>query len=306
MSEKKLLLGNDRAGKKIALLGVPYDSPTSIGRPGARYAPERIRNVLRWNLNRVKNGAFFDVEAGGIVRMDDWAVVDYGDTAVLGDNHLASLENARALMAEALGSGAFCISLGGDHAVSTPLLQAFHDHFQGPLGIIHVDAHLDLVDENPRQGRHSGSSPMRRALEMGRFRPRNLVQVGFRGFNYPDQYEYIAAQGIHHIPAAKVHADGARAAAEQALALASAGGARVYLTFDMDALDYAYAPGTGADEAGGLTSAQILQFMRLAAPRVDAMDIVEVNPMVDQQDATSGLAAQILFTVISARVGAAR
>jgi formiminoglutamase/agmatinase len=74
----------------------------------------------------------------------------------------------------------------------------------------------------------------------------------------------------------------------------------------MDALDYAYAPGTGADEAGGLTSAQILQFMRLAAPRVDAMDIVEVNPMVDQQDATSGLAAQILFTVISARVGAAR
>jgi len=303
MSEASVLFGNPGAGRRIALLGVPYDSATSIGRPGARYAPERIRAALRWNLNRVRGNAFFDVEAGGIVRLDDYAIVDHGDTPVFGDDHLATLDQARQRLGEALGTGAFPISLGGDHAVSTPLLQAFHDHFSGPLGIIHVDAHLDLVEENPRQGRHSGSSPMRRALEMGRFRPRNLVQVGVRGFNYPDQYEFIASQGIHHISAAKVHAMGAQAAAERALELASAGGARVYLTFDMDALDYAYAPGTGADEAGGFTSAQILQFMRTAAPRVDALDIVEVNPMVDQQDATSGLAAQIIFTVIAARVG---
>jgi formiminoglutamase/agmatinase len=165
---------------------------------------------------------------------------------------------------------------------------------------------LDLVEENPRQGRYSGSSPMRRALEMGRFQPRNLVQVGVRGFNYPDQYEFIAREQIHHITASKVHSMGALAAAEQALEWASSGGAKVYLTFDMDALDYSCAPGTGADEGGGLTSAQILQFMRIAAPRVDAMDIVEVNPMADQQDATSGLAAQIIFTVIAARVGVGR
>jgi formiminoglutamase/agmatinase len=306
MPEKKLLFGTHDAGHRIAILGVPYDSATSIGRPGARYAPERIRAALRWNLNRVKGNAFFDVEAGGIVRLDDYAIVDHGDTPVFGDNHLATLDQARMLMQEALESGAFPISLGGDHAVSTPLLKAFHDHFQGPLGIIHVDAHLDLVEENPRQGRLSGSSPMRRALEMGRFQPHNLVQVGVRGFNYPDQFEYIASQGIHHITASKVHAIGGQAAAERALELASAGGAKVYLTFDMDSLDYGGAPGTGADEAGGLTSAQILQFMRIVAPRVDAMDIVEVNPMVDQQDATSGLAAQIIFTVISARVGLSR
>jgi formiminoglutamase/agmatinase len=139
---------------------------------------------------------------------------------------------------------------------------------------------------------------------MGRFQPTKLVQVGVRGFNYPDQYEYIASQGIHHLTASKVHEIGGRAAAEQALELASAGDTPIYMSFDIDSLDYAFAPGTGGDEGGGLSSAQILQFMRVVAPRVQAMDIVEVNPMVDQQDVTSGLAAQIIFTVISSRVAA--
>lgn len=304
MSSAKLLFGKPDASRRIVLLGVPFDSATTLGRPGGRYAPARIRSAFGWNLNRVRNGAFYDVEAERIVRLDEYAVEDYGDSFIVGYDQLETLKNAQQLMAEALHSGAFPIAMGGDHEVSIPLLQAFHDHQDGPLGIIHVDAHLDLVDENPRQGRFSGSSPMRRALEMGRYSPKNLVQVGVRGFNYPDQYEYIASQGIQHISASKVHALGGQAVAERALEIASAGGAHVYLTFDMDALDYAFAPGTGADEAGGLTSSQVLQFIRIVAPHVSAMDIVEVNPLFDQQDATSGLAAQIIFTVIAARVSA--
>jgi len=304
MPSAKLLFGKTDARHHIALLGVPFDSATTLGRPGARYAPGRIRTALNWNLNRVRNGAFYDVEAEHIVRLDDYAVEDYGDSFIAGYDQLETLKNAQQAMTEVLRSGAFPIVLGGDHEVSIPLLQAFHDHHDGPLGIIHVDAHLDLVDENPHQGRFSGSSPMRRALEMGRFKPKNLIQVGVRGFNYPDQYEYIVDQGIHHLSASKVHAIGGHAAAERALEIATAGGAHVYLSFDMDSLDYAFAPGTGGDEAGGLTSAQMLQFMRVVAPHVDAMDIVEVNPLVDQQDVTSGLAAQIIFTVISSRVSA--
>ena len=304
MSSPKLLFGKPDAPRHIALLGVPFDSATTIGRPGARYAPARIRNAFGWNLNRVRNGAFYDVEAERIVRLDDYAVEDYGDSVIAGYDQLETLKNAQQAMAEVLETGAFPIVLGGDHEVSIPLMQAYHDYQDGPLGIIHVDAHLDLVDENPRQGRYSGSSPMRRALEMGRYQPKNLVQVGVRGFNYPDQYEYIVSQGIQHISAAKVHSMGGQAAAERAWEIASAGGARVYLSFDMDCLDYAFAPGTGADEGGGLTSAQVLQFIRIVAPHVSAMDIVEVNPMTDHQDATSGLAAQIIFTVISSRVAA--
>lgn len=306
MYEKNTLLGAPEAKRSIALMGIPYDSATSIGRPGARYAPERIRAALRWNLNRVRDDAFYDVDAGRIVRLDDYTIEDYGDCPVFGADHMATLGQARERLAAVLATGAFPIVLGGDHAVSAPLFQAFHDHFPGPLGIIHVDAHLDLVDENPRQGRYSGSSHLRRALELGRFRPQNLVQVGVRGFNYPDQYEYIASHGIHQITASEVHDIGGQAAAEKAFELASAGGARVYMTFDMDALDYAHAPGTGADEGGGLTPTQVLRFMRVVTPKIDAMDIVEVNPMTDQQDATSGFAAQIIFTAISARVSANR
>jgi formiminoglutamase/agmatinase len=302
MAEPTLLFGDRNARKRISLLGVPYDSAVSIGRPGARYAPERIRAALRWNLMRVRDGAFYDVEGRRVVRLDQHVIEDWGDCPVFGDDHSATLEHARRRMAEILASGAFPIGLGGDHAVTIPLAQAFHDHHDGPLGIIHVDAHLDLVDENPRQGRQSGSSPMRRSLELGRFRPENLVQVGVRGFNYPEQYEYIARQGIHHITAGEVHDLGGTATAKRAYELASAGGAKVYLSFDMDAMDYAFAPGTGADEAGGFTTQEILPFFRYVAPMVAAMDIVEVNPMTDHQDATSGLAAQIIFTAIAARV----
>jgi agmatinase len=304
MLSAKLLFGKPDAPRRIALLGVPFDSASTLGRPGARYAPARIRTALGWNLNRVRNGAFYDVEAERIVRLDGYAVEDYGDIFIAGYDQIETLKNAQQAMTDVLRSGAFPIVLGGDHEVSIPLLQAFHDHQDKHLGIIHVDAHLDLLDESPQQGRFSGSSPMRRALEMGRFLPKNLVQVGVRGFNYPDQYDYIVSQGIHHLSASKVHAIGGHAAAERALEIASAGNASIYLTLDMDALDYAFAPGTGADESGGLNSAQILQFMRVVAPHVDAMDIVEVNPLTDQQDATSGLAAQIIFTVISSRVSA--
>ena len=167
-----------------------------------------------------------------------------------------------------------------------------------------MDAHLDLVDENQRQGRLSGSSPMRRALEMGRYGPKRLVQVGVRGFNYAEQYEYIQRMGIHHISAAKMHEIGAKEAAKIALEKATACGARVYLSLDIDAIDYAFAPGTGSEESGGLTSAQVLQFMRIVAPYIGAMDIVEVNPLIDQQDATSILASQIIFTVMAERIAA--
>ncbi len=251
----------------------------------------------------MRDGAFFDVEARRLVRFDDVALWDYGDVFVSGHDHLATLDRARRQMAELLQADVFPVVMGGDHSVSLPLLQAFHDHYDGPLGIIQLDAHLDLVDENPRQGRYSGSSQIRRALEMGRYQATRLVQVGVRGFNYPDQYKYVAAQGIHHITAADVHERGGRAAAEAALELAARGGARVFFTLDVDCLDPAFAPGTGADEPGGLTSAQVPAFVRRVAARVQAIDVVEVNPLADLYDATSTLAAQIIFTAVAVRAG---
>lgn len=301
MTPPTLLVGTASAGRRMGLFGVPYDTSASLGRPGARYAPARIREALRWNLNRVRDGAVFDVEARRLVRFDDVALWDYGDVVVSGHDHLATLDRARRRMAELLEPGVFPIVMGGDHSVSLPLLQAFHDHYDGPLGIIQMDAHLDLVDESPTQGRYSGSSQIRRALEMGRYHPERLVQVGVRGFNYPDHYAYVAGQGIRQITAAEVHERGGQGAAEAALESAASGGARVYLTLDLDCLDPAFAPGTGADEPGGLTSAQVLAFVRRTITRVQALDIVEVNPLADRRETTSALAAQIIFTAVAAR-----
>ncbi len=305
MDELQVFCGNPKATKKIALLGVPFDSAASISKPGSRYAPEKIRTALiDWNIFWVQNGAFYDVDSGCIIRMDDYAFIDHGDSIINGADHTKTLDNARSLMSDILKEGAFPIAVGGAHEISIPLLQAFHDFQDGPLGIIHMDAHLDLVDENPRQGCLSGSSPMRRALEMGRYSPKRLVQVGVRGFNYAEQYEYIQRMGIHHISASRMHEIGAREAANIALEKSTAKGAKVYLSLDIDAIDYAFAPGTGSEEAGGLTSAQVLQFMRIVAPHIGAMDIVEVNPLIDQQDVTSILASQIIFTVLAERVAA--
>ena len=301
MTPPTLLMGTASAGRRMGLFGIPYDTSASLGRPGARYAPARIREALRWNLNRVRDGAVFDVEARRLVRFDDVALWDYGDVVVSGHDHLATLDQARRRMAELLEPGVFPIVMGGDHSVSLPLLQAFHDHYDGPLGIIQMDAHLDLVDESPTQGRYSGSSQIRRALEMGRYHAERLVQVGVRGFNYPDHYAYVAGQGIRQLTAAEVHERGGQGAAEAALESASSGGARVYLTLDLDCLDPAFAPGTGADEPGGLTSAQVLAFVRRTITRVQALDIVEVNPLADRRETTSALAAQIIFTAVAAR-----
>lgn len=302
MSFPKMLFGEEGARQRVGLFGIPYDTSAGLGRPGSRYAPARIREALSWNFNRVRDGGLYDVEARRIVRFDDFAFVDYGDIFVSGHDHLATLDRARDLMRQLLDSNTFPIVLGGDHSVSLPLLQAFHDHYDGPLGIIQLDAHLDLVDENPKQGRYSGSSQIRRALEMGRFQAGNLVQVGVRGFNYPDQYEYVERMGIQQITAMEVHAMGGRAAAQRALELASAGGARVFFTLDVDCLDPAFAPGAGADEPGGLTSAQVVEFVRAITAQVDALDIVEVNPMADRENVTSSLAAHLVFTAITARL----
>lgn len=302
---RQIIFGSPTANRRVGLMGVPYDTSASLGWPGARYAPSRIREALGWSCQRIRDDAIYDVGAQCVVDLSDAALLDWGDIAVAGDDHLLTLGRAKEMVLDILGAEAFPLVLGGDHSVSLPLLEGFHEHFRGPLGIIQLDAHLDLVDENPRQGRYSGSSQMRRAIEMGRYAPERVVQVGVRGFNYPDQWEYIREQGIQHITAAEVHEWGAAAAAERALALASADGAAVYLTVDIDVLEACYAPGSGAHEFGGLTAHQVEAFIRVLVPRVSAMDIVEVNPIKDVDDITSEYAAYLAMTATICRLGTA-
>ena len=158
------------------------------------------------------------------------------------------------------------------------------------------------MDYSERQGRYSGSSGMRRALELERMRGPNLVQVGLRGYTTVEQYEVGQQLGVRRISATRFAEIGARAAAAEALAAASDGTDAIYLTVDMDAINPGEAPGTGWPEPGGLTGQQAIDFVRALAPHIAAMDIAELNPLYDTPArATALLAARLMLNAITVR-----
>ena len=121
-----------------------------------------------------------------------------------------------------------------------------------------------------------------------------------RGFNYPEHHDFIGQAGITLIPPAELFADGVEAVARKALKIAGEATSHIYLTVDIDVLDSAFAPGSGANEPGGISSWQLLHLVRSVAPLVDAMDIVEVNPLTDYRDMTSAVAARLVFDFLAA------
>lgn len=284
---------------KFGLLGMSYDTSASKGYPGARYAPEQIRKSLQWIYNRIEDGKLFDTEADRIIDMSKIEMKDFGDT-----KHISRYDNEKSLneikdcIDKIYQEGYAPILLGGDHSTGWPGIKSLYDNTTGKIGIIHVDAHLDLVKESDIQGLYSGSSQMRRASELERINPRNFAQIGVRSYNSPEHYHFIKESGITLISANQVIEDGIEKAAERALKAASDGTDHIYLSVDIDVLDSAFAPGSGANEPGGLTSYQLFKFVKLVAPYVDAIDIVEVNPLMDLNNMTSIVASKLLFDYI--------
>ena len=289
-----------RARNHFGLLGLPYDTSASLGWPGARYAPGRIRDCLRWIQNRIVDHQVFDVEAGRIVDLSQLEFTDFGDARIGRFDHEKTLGELKAAVDRVFDAGCVPLLLGGDHCVTWPGLLSLHSHRSGPIGIIHLDAHLDLLEKSDVQGQHSGSSEIRRALELHQISGKNVVQIGVRGFNYPEHHHFIHRAGITLIPPAELFANGVTATAQRALTIAGEATSHIYLTVDIDVLDSAFAPGSGANEPGGITSWQLLHFVRHVAPFISAMDIVEVNPLTDHRDITSAVAARLVFEFLAA------
>ncbi|MFT3984607.1 MAG: agmatinase family protein [Lachnospiraceae bacterium] len=286
---------------KFGLVGMSYDTSASKGWPGARYAPEQIRKSLQWIFNRIENNLLFDVEEGRILDMTKIELKDYGDTTQIGRyNNEESLNDIKCLIDQVYRDGYAPILLGGDHSTGWPAIKALYDNTTGNIGIIHVDAHLDLVKESPIQGLYSGSSQMRRASELERIDPKNYAQIGMRGYNSAEHYYFIKESGITMIPANRVHQMGIEETAREALRVALDNTEHVHLSIDIDVLDSAFAPGSGANEPGGLTSEELYTFVKIVAPYVDSVDIVEVNPMTDYRNMTSTVAAKLLFDYMAA------
>lgn len=279
----------------FGILGFPWDGGASLGRPGARFAPKNIREAYQWFENRIENNQVYDVDKRKLYTLDKGSIKDFGDIDIAAYSTEKTFENARQQTLDMLEAGVFPFVLGGDHSISYPIIEALHEHTEGRIGIIQFDAHLDLVDNSPVQGKFSQSSQMRRAIELDRISPEHVIQIGVRSFNYPWYAEYLKETGVVQYTARDVHSENPKEIVKEILEEKLKDVDHIYLTFDMDVLEPGLAPGTGANEPGGLTVVQAFSMLEELYDKVDVFDIAEVNPLYDVREITSSIAAKIMF-----------
>ncbi len=264
----------DLSGVDVAVSGVPFDTAVTH-RSGARQGPAAIRaaSVQLAELQAFPFG--FDL-------FEHLAVVDYGD-CFLDPHHPETIPGTIEAHADRiLESGAKMLTFGGDHFVSYPLIKA-HAKRHGPVALLHVDAHSDTWDDDGVRLDHG--SMFRRAVEEGIVDVARSSQVAIRTFN-------DSTHGFEVLTAPWVHRNGIAATLE--VVRERAGDAPLYVTFDIDGLDPAFAPGTGTPVPGGLSTEQGLELIRgLAGMNLIGMDVVEVLPALDQAEITALAAATL-------------
>jgi len=289
----------------IAFIGVPYDGAATLGWPGARYAPEEVRRQLAWMRMRVEDGRIYWVDEDREVEWSPEQLHDAGDAAVVPHDLMATLAAARAKTAAETRAGRIPAVVGGDDSILFPAVAGFHDATTGSIGVVHFDAHLDLMDESPRQGRFSQSSGMRRALELPRVAARQSIQVGTRNFNFPSSKRFIDDVGLTELPARAVRQRGTGWALER-IREVTRGADHLVVAVDIDVLDPGHAPGVGWHEPGGLTSGDLIDLLVSLAPEAGAFVLNEVNPMTDRGAQTTILAANLVFQFAVAAAGRKR
>jgi len=268
-------------------VGVPLDIGTS-NRPGARYGPREIRNES--TLLRPCN------LATGAAPFDSLRVADIGDIPINTFNIAASMKIIEDAFSEILDHGCIPLTLGGDHTIALPILRAMQRK-HGPVGLIHVDAHADtnqaMFGEPVTHG-----TPFRRAVEEGLLDCERVVQIGLRGSGYTtDDLNWGRSQGFRVVPADECWHKSLTPMLEDLRSTLGSG--PIYLSFDIDGIDPAYAGGTGTPEIGGLTTVQALEIIR-GCRGLDLVggDLVEVAPVYDTSGNTSLLAANLLFEML--------
>lgn len=283
------------AGLDACFVGVPLDIGTS-NRPGTRYGPRQIRaeSALIRPYNMATRAAPFDA----------LSVADIGDVAINTFNLEASVGIIESAYDEILGHDCRPLTLGGDHTLVLPILRAVRRR-HGPVGLLHVDAHAD-INEFMFGERLAHGTPFRRAVEEGLLDQERVVQIGLRGTGYAaDDFDWPRRQGFRVIQAEECwHRSLTPLMTEVRERLA---GGPAYLSFDIDSLDPAYAPGTGTPEIGGLTTVQGLEIIR-GCYGLDLVgcDLVEVSPPYDPSGNTALLGANLLYEMLCALPGVNR
>jgi guanidinopropionase len=277
----------DPAGLDVAILGIPFDGGVSF-RSGARFGPKEVRNnslLIRPYNPVLKTSPFRRLR-----------IADCGDVDTNPMDILDTYGRVEAAVGGILTAGALPACVGGDHSLTLPIMRAVAKA-RGPVALVHFDSHQDMWEEY-FGNRYFHGTPFRRAHEEGLFDGKAAVQFGIRGPVYDeDDFAFGERHGVTVVRAEAIHRDGVDAALRR---LDRVRGRPVYVSFDIDSVDPAFAPGTGTPEVGGLTSAQALALVRgLAGLDIIGFDVVEVSPPYDQSGITSMLAANVLFELLS-------
>ncbi len=273
-------------GVDFAVVGVPLDSGAASWRSGTRQGPRAIReNSLQiWGHNRHLK----------ITPRKEFNVIDFGDVVLEPISLADASDNIAATTSFIINSGAQQLTLGGDHSITYPLLQA-HAEKYGKLAVIHIDSHTDTYQG---LGELEHGNPFYLAMKDGFIDPDAYIQVGIRGpQSEPDEMEEAQSIGARVVTIEECFALGIPKLVE--LIRQHVGDRHVYLSLDIDGVDPAYAPGTGTPEVGGFTSYQMLWLLRgLVGLDIVGCDLVEVNPLYDAGAMTSILAANLGFELL--------
>ena len=261
-------------GADVVVWGIPFDAAVS-NRPGARFGPQAIRRASAI----MDNDPQYPFERDLFAAM---AVIDYGDCLLDYGNHQKTPQTIEREAAKILASGAFLLSMGGDHFVTWPLLKA-HAAKHGPLALVQFDAHQDTWFDDGKRIDHG--SFVGRAVRDGVIDPTRSIQVGIRTHAPEDcGIRILYGHEVEDMTTGQI----------AATILEYVGDAPCYVTFDIDCLDPAFAPGTGTPVAGGPSSAKILSVLqKLGGLDIRGADIVEVAPAYDHADITAIAGASV-------------
>jgi len=277
----------DLTAVDIGLIGVPWDSGTT-NRPGPRHGPRQLRDLS--TMIRAGNG---------ITGVRPFELVNCADLGDVGPNPADiqdSMKRITAFYDKVLEAGIIPLTAGGDHLSTLPILRSVAK--KAPVGMIHFDSHTDLFHSYFDGTMYTHGTPFRRAVEEGLLDPKRVCMIGIRGTAYDtEDRDFADAVGIRVIPIEEFHARGTEDVMSEAREIAGAGD--TYVSYDIDFVDPAFAPGTGTPEVGGPNSWQALEVARLLqGVKIVGADMVEVSPPFDQSGNTAYLGVSIMFEML--------
>ena len=271
----------------IGFIGVPWDGGTT-NRPGARHGPRQLRDLSTMirAIHPVSKIKPFEL----------CNCADLGDVSPNPADLMASLDRTTEQYAQLKKNGIIPMTAGGDHLISLPILRGLAS--DGPVGMIHFDAHTDLFNEYFGGTKYTHGTPFRRAIEEGLLDPKRVVQIGIRGTQYDgEDIEFGRANGVTIIEIEEVMERGHADIMKQAREIV--GDKETYISFDIDFIDPAYAPGTGTPEIGGPDTFTAQQFVRgLKGVNMIGADLVEVSPPFDPSGNTAWVGVSIMFELL--------